>query len=132
MRPKSRVDLVSEVKAAEVGFASRLVMDGGRWNGQKIVSEASVQDSIKCYLTAELDWHYGHQWRTGDTLVVGKSWQWIGAFGNGGQRLFVVPALGLNVVIMAGSYNAPNPANKLASEAIFQRVPARVVRADVK
>lgn len=107
-------------------------MAGGRWNERQIASEAWVQDCIKNYLSAELDWHYGYQWRTGDTLVAGKSWHWIGAFGDGGQRLFVVPALGLNVVIMAGRYNASNPANGQASQALFQRILARVVQPDVK
>ena len=106
----------------------RLMLDGGRWNGRQIVPQAWVQDSIKSHIAAELDWHYGYQWRSGETVVDGKPWHWIAGFGNGGQRLFVVPALDLNVVIVAGRYGAPNPANGRPSQNLFQQILAQVIR----
>jgi hypothetical protein len=33
--------------------------------------------------------------------------RWIGGLGNGGQRLYVVPDVGLVVVVYAGVYGVP-------------------------
>jgi CubicO group peptidase (beta-lactamase class C family) len=50
---------------------------------------------------------YGRHWYLGEVPVTAKSGQrsehWVGAFGNGGQRLYVVPGLELAVVITAAT-----------------------------
>jgi CubicO group peptidase (beta-lactamase class C family) len=106
----------------------RLVLDRGRWNGRQIVPQAWIQDSIESHIAAERDWQYGYQWRTGDAIVSGKSWRWIAAFGNGGQRLYVVPTLDLTVVIVAGRYDAPYPSNGQPSQELFHEILAQVIQ----
>ena len=46
---------------------------------------------------------YGYHWWIGRLASNGKPW-W-GAFGNGGQRLIIVPSLSMVVVVLAGNYN---------------------------
>src|SRR5262249_8583313 len=47
---------------------------------------------------------YGFHWWLGRSLVQGREIPWAAGIGLGGQRLFVVPALSLVVVITAGHY----------------------------
>ena len=42
-----------------------------------------------------------------DMPVLGSQRQVIGAYGNGGQRLFLVPELGIACVIFCGRYDGP-------------------------
>jgi len=55
---------------------------------------------------------YGYQWylsdmefRAGGTV---RLEHWVGAFGNGGRRLFIFPELELIVVTTAGNYGKPD------------------------
>lgn len=105
-----------------------LVLNGGRHGGRQIVPEAWVQDCIAGHLATPYGWRYGFQWRSGDTVVDGVPWQWAAGFGNGGQRLYVVPALGLSVVIVAGRYDTPGTVNGQPSQVLFQRILEQVVR----
>lgn len=106
-----------------------LVLNEGRHNGRQIVAQAWVQNSTASLLAANNNGvSYGFQWWSGAAVVDGKSWRWVSGFGNGGQRLYVVPELALAVVIVAGRYDAPGPANGRPSHELFQRILAQMVR----
>jgi CubicO group peptidase (beta-lactamase class C family) len=110
----------------------RLMLDGGKWYGRQIVSrdwvEASLKNNIgtghKIPPGADGELTYGYFWWSGFVSLKGRSFQWAAAFGNGGQRIYVVPALDLSVVITAGSYGS-EAVIPMAQE-LFRRILATV------
>ncbi|MBW7969375.1 serine hydrolase [Bradyrhizobium sp. BR 10289] len=94
--------------AAKIG---QLVLNRGRWNGQQIVPADWIAQSIAPrfqavgYFGGTL--FYGYQWWMGRSLAGGKEIKWVGAFGWGGQRIFIVPDLDLVMMTTAAQYGQP-------------------------
>jgi len=80
----------------------RLYLDGGRWNGEQLVSRDWIEASFRDW--TDTDWgnaRYGFQWWVYPLELPGRPMVPNGvlmASGYGGQKLFVVPELGLTAV----------------------------------
>lgn len=83
----------------------QLYLDGGVWNGQRIVSEEWVRESAASHASLNVNDDYGFAWWRQTYEVSGRSIDTYYASGNGGQLLFVVPELDLVVLIQAGNYS---------------------------
>lgn len=81
----------------------------GRWQGRQIVPADWLTESLRGQIDMqnEPSWQYGYQWWVGKVDALGAKQNWSAGFGNGGQRLFLVPDLDLVVVVTAGAYNKP-------------------------
>jgi CubicO group peptidase (beta-lactamase class C family) len=83
-----------------------LFANGGRWQGRQIVPETWVALSTERYVP-RIPWSpdgtygYGFFWYPGQ--IDGR--RVIRAAGNGDQRLFILPELGVVVTVLAGNYN---------------------------
>jgi CubicO group peptidase (beta-lactamase class C family) len=91
-----------------------LVLAQGKWGEQQIVSRAWLDASLKPAISisggnlAGID--YGRLWYLGEgaTPALTGPHRWIAGFGNGGQRLWLMPDAGLAVAILCGNYNTPD------------------------
>ena len=94
------------MRPRDLAKIGRLVLNKGRWNNKQIVPEAWIETSLTPkFVTGVSNFTYGHQWWAGSVEWQGKEIPWHAGFGNGGQRLFIVPELDLVVVTTAGAYD---------------------------
>ncbi len=92
------------LRPRDLARIGQMVLDRGFWNGRRVVPAGWLATSFKPRASIESGLRYGYQWWIGALVANGKPW--YAAFGNGGQRLFVIPSLKMIVVILAGNYNA--------------------------
>jgi CubicO group peptidase (beta-lactamase class C family) len=93
------------------------VLRRGRWQGRQVVPADWVAAATAPRINGQGLFFYGLQWWLGRSLVRGEEVTWAAGVGWGGQRLFVVPARDLVVVVHAGLYDNP----------MMQPIPAEVV-----
>jgi CubicO group peptidase (beta-lactamase class C family) len=91
------------LRPRDLARIGQMVLDRGIWQGRRIVPQNWLVTSFKPRVHAGPGIRYGYQWWIGRLAQTGKPW--FGAFGNGGQRLIVIPSLSLLVIVTAGNYN---------------------------
>lgn len=94
------------MRPRDLARIGQLVLSQGSWAGRQVVPRAWLEESIGIRVAAEEGLEYGYHWWLGRGRVDGRDW--IAGFGNGGQRLVIVPDLELVVAILAGNYNQPD------------------------
>jgi CubicO group peptidase (beta-lactamase class C family) len=107
----------------------QLVLNRGKWDGRQVVPTDWLDKSLQSYVACDEFRRYGYFWYSGDvqhaTLPNHPIMHWVGAFGYGGQRLFVLPGLDLVVAITAGNYADKNqgiPPIRLMREVVLASV----------
>ena len=96
----------------DLARVGRLIVDNGMAGGRQVVPAGWLADGFVPRVSVDELTRYGYQWYLGDMefRAGGKVRleHWVGAFGNGGQRLFVFPEIELIVVVTAGNYRKPD------------------------
>jgi CubicO group peptidase (beta-lactamase class C family) len=91
-----------------------LMLDGGRWEGRQIVPESWVTAATTPHIDVEGDakcgTKYGYLWWLGAGCAATPPAPWFAAFGNGGQRIWVIPSRKLVIASTGGLYNDPKQA----------------------
>jgi CubicO group peptidase (beta-lactamase class C family) len=96
------------LRPRDMAKIGELVLEKGMWNGGRVVSQAWIEESTRPRISgidpgvASLG--YGYQWWGDYETIGGQQISWIAAQGLGGQRIYIVPAYDLVVVVTAGLY----------------------------
>ncbi|MBZ5589736.1 MAG: beta-lactamase family protein [Acidobacteriia bacterium] len=92
MRPRDQLKL------------GQLYLNGGGWNGRRVISQAWVDASWRRYSSFASDHGYGFNWHIIDVTSGGHSYRLYEAGGNGGQFVIAIPELDMVVGFTAGNY----------------------------
>lgn len=90
----------------DLARVGHLMIGGGIWQGRRIVPAAWIGKCVTTLVSCDEQRRFGYHWYVGDFAFGSRLERWWGCFGNGGQRLFVLPELELAIAITAGNYNA--------------------------
>lgn len=83
----------------------QLYLDGGTWQGRRIVSEEWVRRSAEPRYSLGTRTRYAYLWWVREYPYAGRTVQAYYASGNGGQYVMVIPELGLVIAVYGGNYN---------------------------
>jgi CubicO group peptidase (beta-lactamase class C family) len=92
----------------DLARVGQMIFVRGKWNGRTIIPSDWLDASFRPAAIVDDERRYGYQWYLGEIAYSGPTGingaKWIGAFGLGGQRLFVIPELEFVLVVTAGNY----------------------------
>ena len=98
-----------------------LYADGGTWHGRRVISKAWVDASLSAQSTVD-DTQYGYFWWRPWLNVNGAHVYVSAAQGNGGQKIYILPACHLVAVFTGGLYNGSSPMNAIMATDILPRL----------
>lgn len=94
------------LRPRDMARIGQLVLQQGQWNGRQLVSAAWIAQATATH-AAIGDANYGYLWWKRTFKIGGRDVEVNYADGNGGQFIFVVPALDLVAVFTGENYNSP-------------------------
>ncbi len=94
------------LRARDIAKVGQLVLSGGKWRDRQLIDPSWIETALTPQIgAADRLFYYGLHWWLGRSLVHGRDVAWAAGIGLGGQRLFVVPAANMVVVVTAGHYD---------------------------
>ncbi|MEO7042047.1 MAG: serine hydrolase, partial [Gemmatimonadaceae bacterium] len=105
----------------------QLYVDGGVWNGRRIVDKSWVTRSTAHQITNP-NGSDGFAWHRFVLKAKGHEYQEYEASGNGGQYMMVIPELDVVIVITAANYNEYGIWRKFREEMVPRYVLSAVMR----
>lgn len=103
----------------------RMLLARGAWQQRQIVPAAWIAATVQPTITiGKGPLLYGNHWWDGRVPYDGRNLAWTAGFGNGGQRLFIVPELELAVVFTAGAYGERSEQVGRTEFALFRQIVA--------
>ena len=95
----------------------QVYLDGGKWEGRPVISEAWVRRSVSPHANARPDTDYGYLWWLQTFRVGGNPVRTWGMYGTGGNKVYVLPDQGAVVVVTTTNFRVPHAGD--VTDALF-------------
>ena len=96
----------------------QLYLNDGKWGNKQVISKEWVKQSMSKHSVIQ-NISYGYLWWLKYLDADGVRYYGVGAQGNGGQRIYLLPEQDLVVVITGGNYNSQSPSDELIAKYIL-------------
>jgi CubicO group peptidase (beta-lactamase class C family) len=93
-----------QLRSRDLLKLGQLYLNGGRWQGRQVISEAWVRRSVSAHANAREDTDYGYLWWLQTFHVNGRSVPTYGMYGTGGNKLYVLPDQGIVVLVTTTNF----------------------------
>jgi CubicO group peptidase (beta-lactamase class C family) len=108
-----------KLRPRDMAKLGSLYLNGGLWNGERIVSQAWVEASTRPHTPAQGGTSYGYQWWLRTYRVGAEAVECFYAAGWGGQMILVFPDLQMVVVLTGGNYVGGSPVDEIVTRHIL-------------
>lgn len=85
----------------------QLYLNGGTWDGRRVISEQWVSRSVSPHANAREDTDYGYLWWLPTYHAGGRAFKAFAMFGTGGNKVYVFPAEKLVAVVTTTNFRVP-------------------------
>ena len=96
------------LRPRDLARIGHLVLQNGVCDERAIVPSSWLDVAVGEHVEIDGDHWYGYHWYSGRTHEAVPDQRWIGAFGNGGQQLWIFPGLDLVIACAFGNYDQPD------------------------
>ena len=117
-----------EMHPRDLAKIGQLVLDHGVWHGRQVVPADWIAAATAPQISDGL-YFYGYQFWLGRSLLHGQEIDWAAGIGYRGQRLYIVPALDLVVLVHASLGDNPAPKESSAPLMILNQYVLEAVNA---
>ena len=95
------------ISARDMAKIGQLFLTDGRWQGAQVLPESWVRESLvgRYPVPWENYDEYGYGWYTHELIVDGRTFRYALASGNGGNKIYVLPAEQMVVAVQSAAYN---------------------------
>jgi CubicO group peptidase (beta-lactamase class C family) len=105
----------------------QLYLNGGVWNGKRVISEQWVKASIQPRARVDDETEYGYLWWLRQFKAGEKRFASYWMQGNGGNKVAVFPSLDMVVVITSRNFNMPD-AHPLSEQVLSEYILGAVLK----